>query len=312
MKTYITGASGFIGSALVRELLEAGHSVTGLARSDAAAAALERAGATVHRGDLADPASVVDGIGDADAVAHLAFNHDDMSSIHDNGRADLAVVQALGDALAGSGRGLVTTSGTAVGAGAPGPLTEDHAVDTSTFAGAARGPSEELTLALADRGVRSALVRLSPSVHGRGDGHGFVPTLVRVARERGVSAHVGDGRNVWPAVHRLDAARLYRLALESAPAGTRWHGVAEGGVATGDIAAAIGEALGLPTTSIDPADAMDHFGWLGGFAVVDNPASSERTRELLGWSPSGPTLLEDIAAGVYTEAAVAGQVAGQV
>ena len=301
MKIYITGASGFIGSVLVRDLVEAGHSVTGLVRSDRGAAAVEAAGGTVHRGDIHDPAGVAAGVGDADGVVHLAFNHDDMSQIHANGKIDLEVVRALGDELAGSGRALVVTSGSAIVSSAAGTATEQTPVDPTSIDGAARGPSEELTLALADRGVRSSLVRLSPSVHGTGDTHGFVPTLVRVAREKGVAAYVGEGDNVWPAVHRLDAARLFALAVQSAPAGTRLHGVAEEGVRTRDIAAAIGERLGVATRSIDPSEAFDHLGWIGGFATVDNPTSSAATRELLGWEPTGPTLLEDIAAGVYDD-----------
>jgi nucleoside-diphosphate-sugar epimerase len=297
MKIYVTGASGFIGSSLVRDLVAAGHHVTGLARSDRGAAVVEAAGGVVHRGDLADLDSVVAGVGDADGVVHLAFSHDDMSQIHANGQRDLAVVEALGTELEGSGRALVVTSGSALVAGSP--ADEDTAVDASGGVGAARGPSEELTLALADRGVRSSLVRLAPSVHGDGDTHGFVPTLVRLARERGVSAYVGDGANVWPAVHRLDAARLYRLAVESGPAGVRWHAIAEEGVPVREIAQAVGDAVGVPTTSIDPDDAADHFGWIAGFATVDNPISSTRTQQLLGWQPTGPTLLEDIRAGVY-------------
>lgn len=299
MKIYVTGASGFIGSALVRELVAAGHSVTGLARSDRGAAAVEAAGAAVHRGDIHDPAGVAAGVGDADGVVHLAFNHDDMSQIHANGKLDLEVVRALGAELAGSDRALVVTSGSAIVSSAAGVATEHTPVDPTSIDGAARGPSEELTLALAEHGVRSSLVRLSPSVHGTGDTHGFVPTLVRVARETGVAAYVGDGENVWPAVHRLDAAHLFALAVEAAPAGTRLHGVAEQGVRTRDIAAAIGDRWGIPTTSLDPADAAAHFGWLAGFASVDNPTSSALTREWLGWTPSGPTLLEDVAGGVY-------------
>ncbi|MFB9312053.1 SDR family oxidoreductase [Nocardioides plantarum] len=300
MHIYLTGASGFIGSTLATDLLAAGHTVTGLARSDTSAAALERAGVRVHRGTIDDPAGIAAGAAEADGVAHLAFKHDDFTDMANSAKADLLVVEALGAALAGTDRPLVVTSGTALVAGLGRTATEaDDPVGEGP--GAGRGLVERATVGFADDGVRSSVVRLAPSVHGDGDHHGFVPTLVRAARESGRSAYVGDGSNVWPAVHRLDAARLFRLALEAAPAGTRLHGAAEQGVAFRDIATAIGERLGVPVVSVDPADAGGTLGWIAGFAAADNPISSARTRELLGWEPTGPTLLEDIAAGVYDQ-----------
>jgi nucleoside-diphosphate-sugar epimerase len=298
MHIYVTGASGFIGSALVTDLLAAGHTVTGLARSDSSAAALEQAGVRVHRGSIDDPAGIAAAAAEADGVAHLAFKHDDLSDMANSAKADLAVVEALGAALAGTDRPLVVTSGTALVAGLGRTATEgDDAVLAGP--GSGRGLCEQATIGFAADGVRTSVIRLAPSVHGDGDHRGFVPTLVRAASESGQSAYVGDGGNVWPAVHRHDAARLFRLALESAPAGTRLHGAAEQGVAFRDIATAIGERLGVPVVSVDPQDAAEHLGWIAGFASADNPISSERTREVLGWEPTGPTLLDDLAAGVY-------------
>ncbi|MDO9455627.1 SDR family oxidoreductase [Nocardioides sp.] len=298
MNIFVTGASGFIGSAVVQELLGQGHQVTGLARSDASAAALEHVGVRVHRGTIDDPAGIAAAAAEADGVVHLAFKHDDFTDMVNSAGSDLLVVKALTAALAGTDRPLVVTSATALVAGLGRPAIEDDEADPDR-PGAARGPAERTTVAVAEHGVRSSLVRLPPSVHGAGDGHGFVPTLVRIAREKGQSAYVGDGSNVWPAVHRLDAAHLFRLALESAPAGTRLHAAAEQGVPMRDIATAIGDALGVPVVSLDPADAAAQLGWIAGFAAADNPTSSARTRELLGWEPTGPTLLDDLAAGVY-------------
>ena len=300
MHFYVTGASGFIGSALVSDLLDAGHTVTGLARSDTSAAALEQAGVRVHRGSIDDPAGIAAAAAETDGVAHLAFKHDDMSDMANAAKADLLVVEALGAALAGSERPLVITSGTALVAGLGRPATEDD-VAAAEGPGAGRGRAEQATVGFAAHGVRSSVVRLAPSVHGDGDRHGFVPTLVRAARASGRSAYVGDGANVWPAIHRRDAARLFRLALEAGPAGARWHGAAEQGVTMRDIAAAIGERLGVPAVSVDPADAGEVLGWIAGFASADNPISSERTSQVLGWEPTGPTLLEDLAAGVYDQ-----------
>ena len=297
MRVFVTGATGYIGSAVVRELLTAGHSVVGLARSDRSAAALTAAGAEVHRGSLDDPDGLGAAAAAADGVVHAGFKHDDMADLAGAGRSDVRVVQALGEALAGSGRPLVVTSGTAVLT--PGRLgTEQDAVDPAS-SGVHRIAAEEATLAAAARGVRASVLRFPPSVHGPGDTHGFVPGLIGVARDRGVSAFVDEGTNRWPAVSRLDAARLFRLALEAAPAGARLHGVAEEGIAFRDIAEAIGRLLDLPVVSVPAEAAGEHFGWLGHFAAIDNPTSSAATRALLDWHPDQPGLLADLAAGHY-------------
>ncbi|ROS75435.1 SDR family oxidoreductase [Cellulomonas sp. PhB143] len=295
MRVFVTGASGWIGSAVVDELLAHGHEVLGLARSDASAAALEAKGAQVARGDLEDPGSLGAGAAAADAVVHLAFKHD-FSDYAAAGRTERAAVDAIGEALAGTGRPLLLASGVAL-PGLGRPVTED---DPSPFVGpdAMRGGSEAQALGLAERGVHPVALRFSPTVHGDGD-HGFVSALVAVARKKGVSGYVGDGAHRWPAVHRLDAATMVRLALEKAPAGAVVHGVAEEGVPTRDIAEAIGRGLGVPTVSVTPDDAAEHFGWLGAFFSLDVPASNAKTRELLGWEPVHPTLLEDLASGSY-------------
>ena len=299
MRVFVTGATGFIGSAIVPELIGSGHEVIGLARSDRSAAALAAAGAEVHRGDLDDPESLRAGAAGADGVIHCAFIHD-FTQLESSGRTDLRAVQTFGAALEGTDRPLVVTSG--IGLLAPGRVaTEDDAADPASHAGH-RVPSEVATLALAARGVRSSLVRLPPSVHGEGD-HGFVPVLLDIARRTGVSGYVGDGSSRWPAVHRLDAARLFRLALEAAPAGSVLHGVAEQGVPTREIAAVIGRHLEVPVTAIAPEDAGDHFGWLAAFFAADVPASSALTRERLGWTPEQPGLVADLEAGHYFAAA---------
>lgn len=294
MRVFVTGATGFIGSAVVRELIDAGHEVVGLARSDESAAALEAAGAGAHRGTLEDLESLRGGAVASDGVIHCAFKHDiaftgDFQGASD---ADLRAVEALGATLEGSGKPLVVTSGTALVA--PGRL----ATEEDTPEGHPRVAAENATVALAERGVRSSVVRPSPSVHGEGD-RGFVPALIGVAREKGVSAYVGDGANRWPAVHRLDAAPLYRLALEQAPAGSRLHAVAEEGVAVRDIAQVIGRHLDLPVASISPEEAGGHFGFLGAFVGADIPASSALTRELVGWEPVEQGLIEDLEGGHY-------------
>lgn len=290
MRVFVTGATGFVGSAVVNELLAAGHTVLGLARSDAAAAALTALGVDVHRGSLEDPASFAAGAVACDGVVHTAFNHD-FSRFADNAAAEFKAVQAMGEALAGSGRPLIGTTGT--GSLMPGRVGSEDDAGNADGAASLRKPMEDTTVALADRGVRSAVVRLPPSVHGDGD-HGFVPRLIRIAQEKGVSAYIGDGQNRWPAVHRLDAAKLYRLALEQGVAGARYHAVAEEGVPTRRIAEVIGRRLGLPVVSKPLEEAPDHFGFLGHFFGLDIPASSAKTHERLGWTPTGPGLIEDV------------------
>jgi nucleoside-diphosphate-sugar epimerase len=291
MRVFVTGASGYIGSAIVPELIGAGHQVVGLARSDASAAALAAAGAEVHRGALDDLDSLRAGADASDGVIHTAFIHD-FSDIEASGHTDQRAVETLGAALEGSDRPLVVTSGTAVlAAGRLG--TEGDAPDPDS-AGVHRIASEETTMSLASRGVRSSVVRLPPSVHGEGDRHGFVPLAIDTARAKGASGYVGDGSNRWPAVHRLDAARLFRLALETAPAGSVLHGVADEGVTVRAIADVIGRHLDLPVVAISREDAGEHFGWLAAFLAADIPASSALTRELVGWQPTHPGLIDDL------------------
>ncbi len=295
MRVFVTGATGFIGSATVAELLGAGHEVVGLARSDASAEALVGAGAEVHRGDLEDLDSLRRGAAAADGVIHTAFIHD-FSAIDSAGRTDLRAIEALGDELAGSGRPLVMTSG--IGLLAPGRVATENGMPDPASRASHRSASEVAALALAERGVRSAIVRFPPTVHGEGD-HGFVPMLIDGARTRGVAAYVGDGANRWSAVHRLDAARLFRLAVESAMAGSVLHGVAEEGVPTREIAEAIGRHLGVPTRSITPDEAVEHLGFIGVFFGADVRASSALTRERMGWEPEQPGLIADLDAGHY-------------
>lgn len=301
MRYFVTGASGFIGSALVAELHSAGHEVVGLARSDEAAERVAALGADVLRGTVDDLDVLRRGAEDSDGVAHLAFRHD-LAFSGDFATAvasDRAAIEALGDPLAGSGRPLTIASGTALLT--PGSVgTEDDRPDTTGHAGP-RAANAELTLALADRGARTSVVRLTPTVHGAGD-HGFIPVIVETARRTGRSAYVGDGSQRWPAVHVADAARLFRLALEQAPAGSVLHAVGEEGVALREVAELIGERVGVPTESISPEQAAERFGFLGGFVTADMPASSARTRELLGWQPTGPGLLEDMAAHYFDRA----------
>ncbi|QNI08627.1 SDR family oxidoreductase [Mycobacterium kubicae] len=294
MKVFVTGATGHIGAAVVTELLEAGHQVTGLARSDQAAAALETAGITPYWGDLADPDGLAAAAAASDGVLHLAFRHD-FSDYAGAADTDLRAVQAMGEALAGSGRPLVITSGTLLLAllGQKAPATEHDILP-----GGPRIDSENVVLALAERGVRASAIRLAPLVHSTLDRHGFAHHLIGVARKTGVSAYIGDGSNRWPAVHTLDAARLYRLALEDAPAGSLLHGVADEGVPFRDIADVIGRHLQVPVTSMPLADA-GHFGFLSAFVPVDNPTSSTLTQKLLDWHPEGPGLIEDLDAGHY-------------
>ncbi|MEU7169236.1 SDR family oxidoreductase [Streptomyces morookaense] len=298
MRVFVTGASGHVGSAVVPELLEAGHQVVGLARSDTSAAALTAAGAEVHRGDLDDLDGLAAAAAAADGVIHLAFKHDVMfaGDFDSAVAADLRAIDALGDVLAGTGKPLVTTSGTALFAfaGLQDALTEAAALDAGP-----RIDAENAVVALAERGIRSSVVRLAPTVHSSLDHNGFIPAFISIARSKGVSAYVGDGANRWPAVHTLDAARLYRLALESAPAGSRLHAVDDEGIAFRRIAEGIGRGLDLPVVSIPPAEAEAHFGFLSAHAQADNPSSSTLTRDLLGWKPVRPGLLDDLGQGHY-------------
>jgi nucleoside-diphosphate-sugar epimerase len=293
MRVFVTGASGHVGSALIPELLGAGHEVVGLARSDTSAAALAAAGVAVHRGDLDDLAGLRQAAAAADGVIHLAFKHESMVTGDYAGAADadLKALNALADALAGTGKPLVSTSGTLL-------LAQAAAGRTGTETDAAEsGPridSENAVIAFAGRGIRSSVVRLPPTVHSSLDHHGFIPTLIAIARDKGVSGYVGDGSNRWPAGHTLDAAHLYRLALESAPAGSRLHAVGDEGVPFREIAVVIGRRLGVPAVSIPAADAGEHFGFLGALVSIDNPTSSRLTQELLGWKPEHPGLIEDL------------------
>jgi nucleoside-diphosphate-sugar epimerase len=298
MRVFVTGASGWIGSATVDELLAAGHEVTGLARSDASAAALKAKGARVRRGDLDDLDGIRAGAEAADAVIHYANKHD-WSDMAGTAAAERAAVQTIGDALAGTGKPFLFASGVA-GLTQGKPATE---ADPSPFHGpdSPRGGSENLALEFASRGVHPVSLRFAPTVHGAGD-HGFIAVIAAVAREKGVSGYPGDGTNRWAAVHRSDAARLVALALAKAPAGARVHAVAEEGIPSRDIAEALGRALGLPVTSIAPDDVQGHFGWIGTFFGMDLAATSTATRELLGWTPVGQTLIEDLDGGAYTVA----------
>jgi nucleoside-diphosphate-sugar epimerase len=293
MRIFVTGASGFIGSAVVAELIDAGHDVIGLARSDQAASAVQAAGAEVHRGALDDLESLRSGAGAADGVVHTAYIHD-FSRMQDSARTDLLAIETLGAALEGSGRPMVITTGTALIK--PGEVaTEEDSADSDSHP---RLKAEDAAKAFAARGVRTSVVRPGASVHGEGD-HGFVPVLIDIARTKGVSAYIGDGSNRWPAVHRLDAANLYRLALEDATAGSVFHAIADQGIATRDIADVIGRHLELPVVSIAQQDAAEHFGWMGMFFGIDAPASSALTQKRMGWRPARPGLLEDLEQGHY-------------
>jgi nucleoside-diphosphate-sugar epimerase len=296
MRVFVTGASGWVGSALVPDLIAGGHEVVGLARSDASAEVLAAGGAEVHRGSLEDLDSLRRGAAAADGVVHLAFIHD-FTQYEAANEADRRAIETMGTALEGSGRPFVIASGVATTAHGRPATEEDPPMPDFP-----RSQASDLTLAFAERGVRSSVVRLPPTTHGRGD-NGFVRTLVQIAREKGVSGYVGDGSNVWPAVHRSDAARLFQLALEQAPAGTTWHAVAEQGIATRTIAEVIGRHLDVPTISIAPDHAMDHFGWLGLVWSSDVPTSSALTQERLGWRPTCPGLLDDLEDGHYFDVA---------
>jgi len=305
MRVFVTGASGWIGSAVVPELIGAGHQVVGLARSDASDAALIAAGAEVQRGSLDDLDSLRSAAAASDGVIHLAFKHDLAFSgeFAAAAEADRRAIEAFGEALAGSDRPFLIASGT-LGL-APGRVaTEqdmpvlDPARTASTPGPSARAANAQTTLSFASRGVRSSVVRLPPTVHGDGD-NGFMTFVIGTAREKGVSGYIGDGTNRWPAVHRFDAARLFRLGLETAPAGSVLHAVADEGVQIRDVAEVIGRHLDLPVTAVSPEDAGEHFGFLAGFLGVDSPASSALTREPLGWQPTNPGLIDDLDQGHY-------------
>jgi len=300
MRLFVTGASGHIGSALVPDLLAGGHTVDGLARSDASAAALMAAGVEVLRASLDDLDRLTEAARDSDGVIHLAFRHE-LTRAGEFARAaetDLRVIEAIGTALDGSMKPFVITSGTALLAmAAPGRL----GLESDVLERGPRVDSENAAIAMAARGVRSSVVRLPPTVHSSLDHHGFVPTLIGMARKNGASVYVGDGANRWPAVHTRDAARLYRRAVESAPAGTRLHGVAEEGVPFRQIAEAIGRGLGLPVSSVSPDEAPKYLGFLAAFAQIDNPSSNVATRALLQWEPTHAGLLGDLAESHYFE-----------
>jgi nucleoside-diphosphate-sugar epimerase len=297
MRVFVTGASGFIGSAVVPELISARHTVLALARSETSAKALAAAGAEVRRGDLNDPDSLKAGAADSEGIIHLGFIHD-FTDFEASVRTDLRAIETMGGVLAGSGRPFVIASGTM--ALAPGRVaTEEVPYDPAIHP---RSRNALVALGLTQREVRVSLVRLSPTVHGKGD-HGFVKMLVDIAREKGVSAYIGEGTSRWNAVHRLDAARLFLQALEKAPAGSILHAVGDESVSTRTIAEIIGRKLRVPVASISPENADAHFGWLGRLFAMDQPASSALTRERMGWNPTHPGLVEDLEAGHYFEQA---------
>jgi nucleoside-diphosphate-sugar epimerase len=293
MRIFLTGATGFVGSAIVRELIGAGHKVLGLARSDAGVASLASAGADVHRGSLEDLESLRNGAASVDAVIHAGFHHD-FANYAAAAEMDRLAIETLGIALAGSDRPLVVTSGTALVA--PGRVATEEDAPNSNFP----RKSEEASAAATARGARVSVLRLPPSVHGDGD-HGFIPLLIRTAREKGVSAYVEDGLNRWPAVHRLDAARLYRLVLESGAAAPRYHAVGDEGVPFREIAEVIGRRLSIAVVSKSREEAAEHFGWFAHFAGLDCPASSAKTQQQLGWRATQAALIPDIDRPSYFE-----------
>ena len=296
MRVFVTGASGWIGSAVIPELINAGHQVVGLARSDAAATTVKAAGAQVKRGSLQDLDVLRDAAAASDGVVHLGFIHD-FSQYVNSVEVDLRAVEVLGEALEGSDRPFLVASG--VPRLQPGQVATEATIFEPSFP---RAAAADLTLALAEKGVRSSVLRLPPSVHGQGD-HGFVSTIVGIARDKGASGYVGDGTNQWSAVHRFDAAHLIRLALEKAPAGSVLHVVGDEGVPIRDMADVIGRHLGVPVVSVDPDKAGEHFGWMGLFWAQHAAASAARTVELLDWHPTELGLIEDLDKGHYFELA---------
>lgn len=297
MRIFVTGASGFIGRAVVAELVTAGHDVVGMARSEASASVVSRLGASAHHGDLDDLDSIRDGARSADAVIHLANKHDWANPAESN-RAERAAVQTISDTLAGSHRPFVLAAGLA-GFDLGRPVTE-HDPNSAVGPDSPRGGAENLALGYAEKGVRVIGVRFAPTVHGEGD-HGFVSIIAQAARRNGAVRYPGDGANRWPAVHRSDAARLVRLGLENAPAGAILHAAAEEGVPVRKITEALAGRLGIPAQSVPAPQIMDELGFVGRMLAADVPAASQITRDLLGWRPTGPTLLEDIAAGHYDQ-----------
>lgn len=298
MRVFVTGATGFVGSAVVKDLIEAGHQVLGLTRSEEGAKALSQAGAEVHSGTLQDLESLKSGAADCDAVIHTAFIHD-FSKFKESCEWDRQVVAALAEALAGTYKPLIVTSGTGLATSAPGELAVETNIVNTTTTHHPRAASEEAVADARAKGVNASIMRLPPSVHDKGD-HGFVPALINIAREKGVSAYISDGNNRWPAVHRLDAARLYRLAVEKGES-TTYHAVGDTGVPTRQIAQTIGKHLNLPVKSISPEEANEHFGFFAGFFGWDVPASGEATNERLGYRPGHIGLIEDLELGHYFE-----------